>query len=230
MQDRHRISGIQESLPAGESLVWEGTPVTRGVALRVLHVRWLAAYFVALAAFTAVTTSGAQPGELMARLIWITLLAVTVTGLVWAFATLIARTTRYTVTNRRVIIQKGVVLPSVVNVPFERIQGLQLRSFADGSGDLVIELVPGARIGYLFLWPHVRPWRLAHPSPMLRSVMPAAEAAEALRSAYIARTTEVPPRVQESPTHYRLLDDDGIEVMNNRSPRPTASWTHAAGR
>lgn len=230
MQDRHRISGIQESLPAGEELVWEGTPVTWGIALRVLHIRWIAAYFVALAAFTAVSAGNTTVGELAARLIWIGLLAAAVLGLLWGLAALLRRSTRYTVTNRRVIIQKGLVLPSVVNVPFERIQGLQLRSFPDGSGDLVIDLVPGARIGYLFLWPHVRPWQLAHPSPMLRSVMPAAEAAEALRSAYVARTAEVPPAVQEAPTYYRMLDDDGIEVMNNRSPRQPASWTHAAGR
>lgn len=227
MRDRHRISGIQEPLPAGEELVWEGTPTIRGIAHRVLHERWVLAYFALLIGLTLVQAPGRHPGEVVARVVWLTLLAGVVFGLLRGLAAWIRRSSHYSVTNRRIIIQKGIVLPSVVNVPFERIQGLQLRSFADGTGDLVLELVPGARVGYVFLWPHVRPWRLSHPSPMLRSVPDAERAAQMLRDAYLAFTSEVTPSVQTEPTRYRLLDDDDTEVMNNRSPRGTERRHHA---
>lgn len=228
MRDRHRISGIQEPLPAGESLVWEGTPTTRGIARRVLHERWVFAYFAVLFVATVVRSAAQHPGEVVARSVWILLLGAIVGLFVRGFAALIRRSSGYVVTNRRVIVKKGIVLPSVLNIPFERIQGLQLRSFEDGSGDLVLDLVPGARIGYLFLWPHARPWKLAHPSPMLRSVPDATAVADLLKQAYLAHTETVPPSVQQEPTSYRLLDDDDTEVLNNRSPRGREKMDHAA--
>lgn len=228
MRDRHRISGIQEPLPAGESPVWEGTPTTRGIARRVLHERWVFAYFTVLLVATVVRSAAERPDELLARGVWIVLLAVAVGLLLRGFAALIRRSSRYVITNHRVIVKKGIVLPSVLNVPFERIQGLQFRSFDDGTGDLVLDLVPGARIGYLFLWPHARPWKLSHPSPMLRSVPEAAAVADTLKQAYLAHTETVPPTVQDEPTSYRLLDDDDTEVLNNRSPRTAQVRDHVA--
>ena len=39
------------------------------------------------------------------------------------------------------------------------------------------------RLAYTHLWPHVRPWRFAHPEPMLRAVPEAAKTAATLSAA-----------------------------------------------
>ena len=50
---------------------------------------------------------------------------------------------------------------------------------------------PGARIGFLKLWPHVRPWRLKWAQPMLRGVVDVAQVAAVLSRA----VAEVSPGV-----------------------------------
>ena len=59
---------------------------------------------------------------------------------------------------------------------------------ADGSGDLPLTLSGEDRIAWLHLWPHARPFHLAHPEPMLRSVPDAAAVAQLLSQAWSQST------------------------------------------
>lgn len=227
MQDRHHISGIREPLPRGEIPLWEGQPETSALARYVLHVRLLAAYFVVLLAFS-VYSAGPAGGDLLARVTWIVGLGAVVLGMAWGYAAWIRRTTRYSITNRRVIIQKGAVLPSVANIPFRRIQNITFAQRAGGGGEIALELVPGARLGYTFLWPHARPWKLSRPQPMLRCLADVDEAADVLREAYAAFLEAEGPAAQTGRTEYRLLDDDDTTVLTN-APRKTAQAAGATG-
>ena len=169
-------------LAPGEEAIWRGGPDWRPIAARVFHARVVAAYFLALTAadLTGAWLRGmtadaglqaAVPGMLtgMATLLILTVLA-------WATA----RTTRYTVTTRRVVMQFGIGLPATLTLPLPRIAEASVRIHADHAGDIALRLYPGERVGIVKLWPHARPWRVANAQPMLRCVPQAAMVAAPL--------------------------------------------------
>ena len=171
------LRGLPGPLPAGERILWQGAPTTAGLLVRVFHARLVIAWFsVCAVAFGLAAGSPAAAIKVVAPTLVIGAGAV---ALLWLLAWLTHRTTLYTVTNRRVVLQAGIALPVTHNLPFAQIETAALRAFTDGSGDLPLRLRPGLRIAYLHIWPHVRPWHLARTEPMLRSV-PDADAAAAL--------------------------------------------------
>ena len=94
-----------------------------------------------------------------------------------------ARTTLYTITNRRVVMRVGIVLTVTFNLPFRRIEAADIHPLAHGHGDIALTLDRSTRIAYPHLWPHARPWRLQNPQPMLRCVPDGANVAAMLASA-----------------------------------------------
>ena len=102
-----------------------------------------------------------------------------------AAAALFAATTRYVVTDRRVIMLIGVALPIALTLPLKRIAAAGLRLHPDGSGDLPLALTEG-KLAYLLLWPHARPWSFRQPEPMLRCVPNARDVAAVLSRALLA--------------------------------------------
>ena len=175
--------GLPGPLPAGERILWQGAPTTAGLLVRVFHARLVIAWFAVCAlAFGLTADAPAAALKVVAPT-----LAVGAVGLalLWLLAWLTHRTTLYTVTNRRIVLQAGIALPVTHNLPFAQIDTASLRAFTDGSGDLPLRLRPGLRIAYLQLWPHARPWRLARTEPMMRSV-PDADAVAALLARALA--------------------------------------------
>lgn len=193
--DGEPVLGLPEALPHGERLLWQGAPEWSAVARRVFRIRLLAAYFLGLVAWS-LGNSLAEGATLaivgLAGLRFVALAAAAL-GLLTLIAWLIARTTVYTITDRRLVIRFGVALSMTVNIPFRLIASAAVRTYPDGSGDIVLSLLPGQRIAYLLLWPHVRPWRLLQPSPMLRGIPASAVVADALSRALGATVdTEAP--------------------------------------
>ncbi len=74
-------------------------------------------------------------------------------------------------------------MPITVNLPFKQIDGAGLRLHADGTGDMPLKLSRRDRLAVLAIWPHMRPWRLTRPEPMLRSVANAGGVADILSAA-----------------------------------------------
>ncbi|MFM1987373.1 MAG: putative photosynthetic complex assembly protein PuhB [Pseudomonadota bacterium] len=169
--DFEPVPGLPEPLPAGERIVWQGAPEVRALALRVFHVRKVAIYFAIVGAVQVASAlaDGDTVRQAAAGLATLSALAAVAVGLLWTMAWLSARTTLYTVTDRRVVMRVGIVLTMSFNIPHGRIAAAGLRIHRDGTGDLPLTLAE-ASIGYAHLWPHARPWRLAKPEPMLRGV------------------------------------------------------------
>ncbi len=184
------VRGLPEALPAGEQLLWQGSPDWKRLAQRAFHVRKLVVYFAALIALRLAVLLGGTPTsrEIVLSMAWMLVLAATAIGLLSFVAWLSARATVYSITNRRVVMRIGIVLTLTFNIPFKRISGAGLHLEADGTGDLPLALADGERIAWLHLWPHARPWRLAQPEPMLRSVPHAAEVARVLSDAWSRST------------------------------------------
>jgi len=202
--DTEPVPGLPALPPEGEDILWQGSPDWRTLAHRVLHVGKVAVYFALLVTWQIVSGSSAGHGaEQIATSVGIcVLLAACSIGILVLIARAISRTTVYTITSRRVVMRFGVALPITYNLPFRMIAGAGLREFANSTGDLPIELLPGNRLAYLVLWPHVRPWRLSAPQPMLRVVPEAKNVATTLANALAAHSvlTAPQPSVQTSAT------------------------------
>lgn len=184
------IEGVSQPLPAGEELRWEGRPSWRAVARHALHVRLLALYFGLILLIGLMGALGGRNGPqaqgvaMIAGVVIMQLvLATVVLGLVCAYAMVIARGTVYAITDRRVVMKVGVVLPTTINIPFRLVEAADLRRFPDGTGQVSLRLARSDRIGYLHLWPHARPWRLRYPEPMLIGLGEPDEVAKVLLAA-----------------------------------------------
>jgi hypothetical protein len=177
--------GLPAPLPPGETLLWQGAPRWQGLARHAFHVRKVAAYFAVLLAASvigAAFTPGA-PDTPALKILQLAALTGVALGVLLLLAWLSGRSTVYTITNRRVVMQIGIALPMTLNLPFRGIQSAGLRLYRDGSGDITLTLAPASRIAYAHLWPHARPWRFAHPEPMLRGIADAAAVGELLAEA-----------------------------------------------
>ncbi len=186
--------GLPERLPAGERIVWQGVPLWTVLARRAFHADKVAVYFALLLAwrFATLLQDGAPLGEALRSLGGWTLLAATGLGLLLTLAWMSARTTVYTLTDRRIVMRIGIVLTVSYNLPLVRIDGADLRPFGRGQGgEIALSLEPGTRIAWLHLWPHARPWRVRHTQPMLRALPDAAERARVLCEAW-ARANAAP--------------------------------------
>jgi hypothetical protein len=180
--------GLPEPLPAGERLLWQGSPDWRTLAVRSFHLRKLVLYFGVILVARAITVV-AQGGSLLdgaVAAVWLTPAVALALALVTLLAWLTGRTTVYTITDKRVVMRIGIVLSLTFNLPFNKITGAGLRGHGDGTSSIPITLEPAEKIAYVHLWPHARPWRVARPEPMLCAVPNAAQVAQTLSRAWSA--------------------------------------------
>lgn len=174
--DDEPIPGLPGEPPEGETLIWQGSPEWRLLARSALFTRIVGLYFAVLVALAIV--NGSTTGVIA------TLIAGTVgIGLLMLYAWAVARTTVYTLTNRRVVLRIGVALNMCINLPLAKIGGANLRPLGPVEGDLALQLIGPHKLGYLVLWPHARPWKLGNPQPMLRALPDAAVVGERLARA-----------------------------------------------
>lgn len=180
-------------LPKGERVLWQGRPRARSLAVRVFHLRlvvaWFGLLFVAAAIARGMEKSWLDALSGGSRLIVPCAIAlVLLAGLAWLYS----RTTRYTVTSRRVLIQFGAVLPMTLTIPFAQVGSAGVKVWSDGTGDLPLSVINEKRLAFLLLWPHVRPWRLTQVEPMLRCIPDAQHVAEILSTALVAASSPAP--------------------------------------
>lgn len=193
--DLEPVPGLPERLPPGERVLWQGRPRWRTLAKRVFHLPLLGFYFAALIAVRLVIAvqESAPLGRSLLEAAGLAALGAAAISVLALIAWVSARTTLYTITNRRVVMRIGMALSMTVNLPFRVVEAAAVRLETDGTGDIVLSLVPGERVGYLMLWPHARPWRFARAEPMLRSIGRASHVATMLSAALAA---EVPGGVR----------------------------------
>jgi Bacterial PH domain len=175
--DFEPIKGLPAELPEDERIVWQGAPGAAGLAVRAFHVRKVAIYFLVLMIwrFASEASGGRDTGAALGYAFGVLPLGLAAIGVLWLIAWGYARTTVYTLTNKRLVIRSGIALPITLNLPFSKVDGVSLKRHSDASGDIALKVRDGERIAALVVWPHMRPWSWNNPQPMLRSV-PDAEA------------------------------------------------------
>ena len=159
------IPGLPGNLPPGETIIWQGSPDWQSLARAVFHTRLVAIWFVFVASLAFVAGGTGLKGAL------ITLVAAAAgLGVLYILARAGARSTIYTLTNRRVVMRFGVSLPKCINLPLAAIGAADVRQFGNGIVDIVLRPTQRFPLGWLQMWPHVQPWKVAEPQPMLRAV------------------------------------------------------------
>ena len=199
------IRGLPEQLPEGEHILWQGVPDPRRLAREVLAVRWVGAYF-ALLAFWRIGVSSAEIPFSAAILHGIPFIVsgFLACGILYGIAYVQARSTVYTLTNKRVAMRIGAALTMTLNLPYTWIGTAKLDLKPSGHGTLAFELIGETKVSYLMSWPHVRPWHMARTQPALRCIADAENVARIFAEAAETRISE--PRVQ------RVTQPDGNAV------------------
>jgi hypothetical protein len=190
--DFEPVPGLPAPLPEGESILWQGSPHWLPVARRAMHIRLCAVYFGLLIAWGIVGGIGDGTAVLglavsSARLAALGGAAI---ALLCGFAWLVARTTIYTVTTRRVVMRFGIALPIIIQIAYPMIDAASVSAGSDGDGDIALTLRQGHKIAYLVLWPHARPWKLAKTEPSLRGIKHVAGVAQILGRALAASAAQ----------------------------------------
>lgn len=178
--------GLPEALPPGERLLWQGAPDWQALARRVFHVNKVALYFAALLAWriASVLADGGDAAAVGQSLTWLLPMFALGLALLVLMARWTARTTVYTLTNKRIVMRIGIVLTVAYNLPLSRIESADLRNAGGGCADIALTLERATRIAWLHLWPHARPWHVARPQPMLRGLRDADAVAALLARAW----------------------------------------------
>jgi hypothetical protein len=222
--------GLPERLPAGERLLWQGSPDFKTVALRIFHVRKAAIYFTVLLMLRAafVLADGGSALDALVSLAWPLPLALTALASLTALAWMTARTAVYTLTDKRVVMRIGIVLTLTFNIPLRSIRAAALRMGTGRSGDITMPLAGPDHIAFLHLWPHARPWRMAKPEPMLRALSDAPAVAALLSQAWAAAhgtTLKATPAAEAATasahTGSPVPADTEARAPRNWQPNPT---------
>ncbi|MCB6176800.1 PH domain-containing protein [Rhodobacter sp. Har01] len=178
------IRGLPERPPVGEEILWQGHPATYALLRDAYKLHWIAFYFVIVVLWRG-TVAWGDGGAMKALAIGIpyAVLGVCSLGLLWLVAFAQARTAVYTLTTARVVMRIGAALPVTFNFPFAQVTAAHLAQRRDGTGTIALELTSQRRMGYLTLWPHVRPGYLRSPQPAMRCIPEAAAVARMLAEA-----------------------------------------------
>lgn len=172
----------QVRLHEAEAIVWQGAPSWRITAVRLFHVRMVALYCLVLMLADMVGARLQHQGAWGALHAAVPGFLIGVGSLLFfaALAWGTARTTRYTVTDQRVVLQFGLALHGTLSIPLHRIAAVAVRVRDDATGDVVLRPHTGSRLVFIKLWPCVRAWHFAEPQPMLRDTPQAAQVATVL--------------------------------------------------
>ncbi len=197
--------GLPEPLPAGEQVLWQGAPDWKILAVHVFHIRPLAILsgLCALLSLLVGIAHAAPAAYLFLALVVPLMAGIVAIGLAALAAWLVARVSCYTVTDARLVLRVGLIVPVNLNIPFSEITDVAMRPHEGGSGDLPLSVKSYKRVSYMLLWPHVRPMQFKRPQPMLRAVRDAEKAADvlvnALRRAHGGRMTFAYARPEPAP-------------------------------
>jgi hypothetical protein len=191
--------GLPEPLPQGEIILWQGAPNWISMAKHVFRLQWLSLYFAVIVIWQLISVSNSEEGlaagwSSVALAFFLAVIGLVLVGFLAYWS---ATTAMYTLTNRRIVMRVGIVLTVTFNFPYKTLSSAGLKLYKDGTGDIPIQIATEDKIAFFHLWPHVRPWRLANPEPMLRCVPDAQLVAQLLTEAWMQSTDSGKVRIEK---------------------------------
>jgi hypothetical protein len=194
--------GLPEPLPKGEKILWQGTPDWWALAVHAFHVRKVAIYFGLMLAWQAISlrADGADAVDIALGVTKSALLVVVALCLLGMSAWWAARTSMYTLTDKRLVMRVGIVLSLTFNFPLRCIRAANIKPLAADHADIALQLPPGDRIGWFHLWPHQRAWHVRNPQPALRCIANGQAVAELLQRTWVQAQEPGSARVSSLPS------------------------------
>ena len=202
--------GLPSALPAGERVVWQGAPNWKRLAIHAFHVRKVALYFAFMLAVQAINLTAPEGQVDWKPLVVAGSLYALALALLLGTAWFSARSTLYTLTNKRVVMRIGIVLTLTFNLPFKRIAGASLKTQGAGTGDIALALHPEDRIGWAHLWPHQRAWHVTRPQPTLRCVPDSQQVGELLLTLWRAEHSGHSLQLGDAPVNSQATPPQGM--------------------
>ncbi len=224
--DYEPAPGLPESLPRGEQVLWQGASDARSLALGTFHTRKLAVYFTVLLGLRLVLqmTDGVPFAMALSDVALLALLAAIALGLLSLYASLVARSTMFTITNRRIVIRCGVAVPMTVNLPFSRIDAVGVRERGDGSGEIAVLPERQSRVSYILLWPMVKPWRWFRVQPVLRGIPDVATVATVIADAIGEEARQKMADAADTSPQSPALEHAARDTATNAGGRTWRDW------
>jgi len=185
------VRGLPEALPKGEHILWQGQPDTLRLAKDAWKLNWVLGYFALLAIWRVIISSTIVPfNEAMSHGIPFLLAGLVTAAILILIAFVQARSTVYTLTNKRVAMRIGAALTMTLNLPYVCITNATASVRKSGKGTIAFELEDNTRVSYMMTWPHTRPWHLSRTQPALRAIPNAALVAKIFAKAAETRVSE----------------------------------------
>lgn len=185
------VRGLPAELPPGEEILWQGSPNPLRLAKDALGLNWVLGYFTLLAIWRVAASSASVPfNEAMGHGIPFLIGGLIAGLLILGIATVQARATVYTLTNKRACMRIGAALTMTLNLPYVCIGNAQASVRKSGLGTITFDLIGDTRLSYLMTWPHVRPWHMSRTQPAFRAIPDAARVAELFADAAETRVSE----------------------------------------
>ncbi len=203
MPDEHDITvepikGLPEGLPEGETLLWQGRPKVMALAREALALNWVMGYFALLILWrVGVSTTVLPFGPALLTALPFVVLALIAAAIIIGIAWAQSRATVYSITTERVAMRVGAALTLTLNLPFPKIGAADLDLKKSGTGSIALRTIGQAKLSYMILWPHVRPWHVKQVKPALRCIPDAAKVAAILAEAAETRVSR--PEISVKP-------------------------------
>ena len=144
------VRGLPEALPADEHILWQGRPDALRLAKDAWRLNWVLGYFAVLAAGRVIiATSEISLTAAMAQGLPFLLAGLVAAGLLFIVATVQARSTVYTLTNKRACMRIGAALTMTLNLPYVCIGNAAVKLRKSGMGSITFEMIGDARLSYL---------------------------------------------------------------------------------
>ncbi len=153
------VRGLPELLPEGEHIVWQGAPSPWQLTVECLKARWIMVWLALLAVWRggAALADGTVFDAAHAVATYAVIGAASIL-ILYGCAYVMARSTVYTLTNRRVVMRIGAALTVTLQIPFSRIGSADFAPGRGGTGTISFVPIGDGKLGTLALWPHCRPW------------------------------------------------------------------------
>lgn len=165
------IVGLPELLPKGEVILWQGRPNWLRLTIESLNLWWVIGYFGLLVAWRFVTVIDYLPlGTAVSVSVPFLFVAAFVGLLLCSIGYIQARSTVYTITNRRIVMRIGAALTMTLNLPFTKIDNAAVAKKRGGFGNIAFETSGNTKFSYFVLWPHARSWYFGKPQPTLKCI------------------------------------------------------------
>ncbi len=190
--EAERRAGLDQPLPPGETILWQGKPSPRAMGAVVFRFRLVWIY---LASLTVVATLLLRDGgwpivQAVALAILAIPLGLVGLGILALIGVLMARTTTYTLTDRRIVMHIGIAYDRTISIPLSAVTNAAIRPRGrSGTGDIAFSVKDTGGLNYINLWPHARALHFLPPQPALRAVPDVAGVAELIGDALIAYNT-----------------------------------------